>query len=356
MIKTTQYEDGKRLSLMQFKQSAMRLFDFLKIIFKNPIVCKSLYFGIMTTVFLLIFQKLSLIGWENIYMACPSSPLFYMLAIALFLIPITADIISCRLIIGCKVPDFVRVFTRKHAYNEAIFSYMGEAYLIKVIGKLPNFDLRRAAITIKDQSLIRTFVSNAWLIVLVVLAVLMGQSDALMGYTSTSPKNVGGAALLCVGLCALMIIFFRKLTRLSMRTAIGIAGVYGLKAIMILAVQISQWNIAMPGTEVSIWLLFAVFFALSKKSPFSGELVFVSVILTIPGLGVNEANVAAMLIMATAINQFILLTMFILTSNFTGLSWLKNRAHSPQTHRKPYNIKSNKTMTGSLKQIELSLN
>lgn len=356
MIDATQIEHESPFSSKTLKQQATQVFGSLKEFFSNPIVYNGLRIGIFSTVFLIIVQKLSLIGWGEIYTARPSNPVFYILAIALFMIPISTEIIACRIITGCKIPNSTRNFIRKHAYNEVIFSYMGEAYLTKVISKLPDFDLRRAAIAIKDQALIRTFVANAWLIVLIALVAIVGKSDILMDFTTTSPKDVGVIALISVGLFMLLIIFFRKLTRLPKRTAIEVAGIYFLKAAAVLVVQISQWNIAIPGTEISTWLLFAVLLALSKKSPSSGELVFVSVILTIPGLDVNEAGVAAMLITATAINQFILLAMFVITSDFNGGSWLKKRARLHQLHRKQFRAVSDEHMENNLKPAELIFN
>ena len=314
MISTSQNVDRKLMFWVKVKKTLLTKLSIAKTIFDTPIICNSLRVAVFCGVLLLIIQKLSQIGWSEVYAARPSSPLFYVLAIGLFLVPITVDMLACRMITASKIPNWFKVFSRKHIYNEAILSYTGEAYLVKKIAALPNFDLRRAAIVIKDQALIRTFVSNAWLIVLVLLVVFAGQSAVLMDYALISPESVGFIGALCIGLCTLLIVFFRKLSRLSMAVSIKVAGIYLLKAIAILSIHISQWSLAIPGTQISTWFVFLVIFALTKKSPFSGELIFVSVILTIPGLGLDSAAVAAMLITATAINQFIFLIMFLVTS------------------------------------------
>ena len=78
-------------------------------------------------------------------------------------------------------------------------------------------------------------------------------------------------------------------------------------------ILVTQWSFAIPGNEIATWFIFLIVFMLSKKSPVGGELLFASIIVSLPSLSGDSAAIAAMLIAIAAVTQIIYFLGFLLT-------------------------------------------
>ncbi len=271
-----------------------------------------LLFGIIAY---LIF-KLSSIGWVNIAQSLPSSPFFYILSVIFVFLPILTERIIFPLVSQAKSTPSIKIFIRKHVINKAVMNYAGEGYFVQQLSSLPGLDLRGAAIIVKNLALLRTFSANLWVVVLVLAALIFGNFDAFYKIASVSPLLVIALTAITLGFCLGSVVFFRKLTRLKFGTAGKISALYLLRSILAAGILIAQWNMVLPGTSLAVWGLFLVVFFIAKKSPVGGDLVFVSVALTLPGLGDNSAAIAAMLLTTAATLQVIYSLGFVMTSDF----------------------------------------
>ena len=264
-----------------------------------------------------LLSKLSSIGWTSIMQSLPTSPFFYMLSVAFVFLPIITERAVFPMAAKTKSSPIFKSFIRKHVINKAVMNYAGEGYFLQQVSKLERFDLARATIVIKDLALVRTFAANFWVLCLVFGAVIFGNSDILSKITRVSPILAIVLSVICIGFCLGSILFFRRLTRLEFSVAGKIACLYLLRSFLAAAVLILQWNIVLPGVSLGIWVLFLIVFFIAKKSPIGGDLVFVSVALTLPGLGGNSADVAAMLLMTAAVVQILYFLGFVFTSELT---------------------------------------
>jgi len=267
-------------------------------------------------IFLYLAIKLYTIGWGNIIQALPTSPLFYLLSLVFVSLPILTERLAFQIAAKTKDTPSLRVFTRKHVINKAVMNYAGEGYFIQQIARLKEQNLRRASIIVKDLTLIRTFSANFWVILLMVTALIFGKSDLLAKIIDVSPLMAVAIIASTIGICLAGIVFFQKLTRLKLSQAGKIAALYVIRSFLAACVLVAQWSLALPGTALATWLLFLVVFFVARKSPIGGDLVFISVALTLPGLNEGATDVAAMLIMMTAVTQIIYSSGFFLTSEF----------------------------------------
>ena len=257
--------------------------------------------------------QLSKIGWADIFHALPTSPLFYALSIGFVLVPVLAEILSFQTITGKKTSKLGKVFLRKHIFNKAVMNFSGDAFLVQRLSKYQDLNLRRAAIILKDMTLIRAFSANLWIISLVVAAILSGNSSLLERFTAISPGFVTLTALLCMSFCAGAVLLFRKLTRLSSTTALKVSAIYLTRAAIVSGILMAQWSLASPGTSMGAWFIFLIVFSLTKKSPVGGELLFASIVVSLPGLGADNAAIAAMLIAIAGVTQFIYVAGYLLS-------------------------------------------
>jgi len=92
---------------------------------------------------------------------------------------------------------------------------------------------------------------------------------------------------------------------------------YLIRSFLAACILIAQWSIVLPEVSLAVWSLFLVVFFIARKSPVGGDLVFVSVALTLPGLTDESAAVAAMLLMNAAVLQIIYSLGFIFTSEIS---------------------------------------
>jgi len=272
--------------------------------------------------------RLTRFGWGDILVALPTSPWFYILSIAMFIVPPFFEGQSYRLITGHAVPDGLRVLNRKRVYNEAVISYAGEAYLCDKLASIPTYNHRKALIAIKDNNLVSALVSNTWTIVLVATVLLFGRADVLLKIWDLAPVLVGIFAVICLGLYGFMFAFLRRITSLSIAKLFQIGLLHGGKILAVSILQIAQWASAMPRETVQTWLLLLTVQILIKRIPGlpNADLIFLGVGLSLVGFAQGAAaDVAAMLVAATAMTQIVYLVVFILTSE-TRVRARKNAA------------------------------
>jgi len=270
------------------------------------------FFAVLTY----LTYQLSKIGWSEIFQALPTSPLFYVLTITMVATPILAEMIAFRTVSGLETFKHKKLFVRKQVFNEAVMSYTGEAYLVQQLTRLKKFDLRRLAIIIKDLAILRSFAANFWLVLLVLVALLSGNASVLKIIASSSPTLIISVSVIALSVLFGVILLFKKLTRLKMSLAGKIAAIYVSKSFIVASILVTQWSIAIPGKGISEWVIFLIAFTLSKKSPVGGDLIFASVVVTLPTLGGESAPIAAMLISIAAVIQLIYFLGFLLTSKF----------------------------------------
>jgi len=280
---------------------------------KNGMVKSATKLAAFGAILAYLAYQLTKIGWAEIFAALPSSPLFYLLSIGFVLAPVLAEIFAFQTITRRKVGSFGKVFLRKHVFNKAVMNFTGDAYFVQKLSQLKTLNLKRAAIILKDMTLIRAFIANAWIVALVIAALCLGKFDVLQNIVSTSPLIAGAMGLFSVLVVGGALILFKKLTRLTVGVAAKVGAIYLARSFVVAAILISQWSLAIPGQEIATWFLFLLVFSLTKKSPVGGELVFASVVVTLPGLGGDTAAVAAMLVAIAAVTQVLYFVGFLVT-------------------------------------------
>ena len=257
--------------------------------------------------------QLSKIGWSEIAGALPTSPVFYLLSIGFVAAPILAEIFVFQVIVRRKAVGQFRLFLRKHVLNKAVMNFSGDAYFVQQLSQQHDLGLRKAAIIMKDMTLLRAFSANFWIVLLGISAVIFGNWDVLRNIATTSPGIVIAVTAFCVTFCGGAVLLFRKLTRLDSTTALKVVGIYLFRALVVAMILVTQWSFAIPGNEIATWFIFLIVFMLSKKSPVGGELLFASIIVSLPSLSGDSAAIAAMLIAIAAVTQVIYLLGFLMT-------------------------------------------
>lgn len=270
------------------------------------------------TIMAYLVYKLSAIGWGPILKSLPTNPGFYLLAIAFVMLPILTEKFVFPMATKSNAVPPLNIFIRRHVLNKAVMNYAGEGYFLGQISKSPKASLIDAAIIVKNLALARTFAANFWIIIMVLAAMTFGRADVMSKIVVVSPQLAIAVSLLSLGFCLGSVVFYKKLTKLDFGTAVQIASFYLIRSLLAASILMAQWALVLPGTAITVWFLFLIIFFIAKKSPIGGDLVFVSVALTLPGLGADSAAIAAMLLTQAVVLQIIYLIGFIFTSKISS--------------------------------------
>ena len=277
--------------------------------------------GLIGAIVAFLAYRLTEIGWSETINAFPTSPFFYLFSVLIFLAVPASEVLNYRLITGVYIPAGLMIFSRKRVFNDALFSYSGEGYLCHKLSELPGFDLRAAAVVVKDNNLISALVSNSWAILLVMAAVMFGRSEVIENVFSLAPPPASGFAIAGVIVFCLCIVFFRKLSGLRLLTVIQVAMVHSGKVLITAALLVAQWASAIPAEAPTTWLLFLAVHTLIKRIPGlpSSDLVFLGVGLSIVGFAdANAEKVTAMFVAATAMTQLVQLVTYVVSSRINA--------------------------------------
>ena len=270
----------------------------------------------LAAIVLYLIYRLSQIGWADIAAAIPTSPIFYLLSVGIFLVLPICEVINYRLLTGSYIPSGLKIFSRKRVYNDAIVGYAGEAYLFGELARLPDFDKRRALTVIKDNNLVSAIISNSWTILLVAGLILSGQTGILQEIIDSAPLLVGGFGIFCAIIFALVIVFFGRLSALPRPKVLQLSAVHGAKVLIVAALQVAQWSSALPMASAMTWLMFLTVQTLLKRIPGlpNSDLLFLGIGLSLVGFAsVDAVMLTAMLLAATASMQVIQLLVFVAT-------------------------------------------
>lgn len=283
-------------------------------VFKNENLKRGLNFAIILAVVSLLTVKLGKIGLNNILGALPSSPLFYLISILLFFAPIFAETTAYKILTGSNTFKHITIFIRKHVYNEAVMSYAGEVFFIDKLAQFKNIGHRKAAIMVKDVAIIRTLISNLWLLLLIGSAFLLGHQNLFSALNTTSPLIFISAMTLSVMTPLLLAGLFRKFSKLDLMTSSKLGLNYLSRSLVIAILQVFQWSFILPNIPLTQWLSLLIIYAIAKKSPVGGDLVFVTAALSLPSFANGEAALVAMLLASVATTQLLYLGFFVISS------------------------------------------
>lgn len=238
------------------------------------------------------------IGWGTVARVWPTSPLFYLVFLLMYLGPIAGELAIYRRLWGVGVAD-APMFLRKRVMNEALMGYSGEAYAVWWASRRPAGRFSAMA-AVKDVNLVSGVIGNAAAIALLAATLLFADGARL----AEAAAAVSGRAILItlaiMGAVILFLVAKPSLFSLPRRELAFIAGVHTLRVIAGVLFIVLLWDIALPGVALGLWLALAAWRNLFGRLPFlpNKELLFAN--LAIVALGRDGREVAALLALTAA--------------------------------------------------------
>ncbi len=261
--------------------------------------------------------KLLQIGWEAVWQALPTHPLFYLLFLALyFLLPLT-EVLIYRITWPFNVRRGLSAFVKKRILNKEVMGYAGEVYFFTWARRNVERSDADLARTIRDNNIISSAASTLIALVLLGVFLVLGHVRITDLLDDAQIAYVLGGGLLLVLLVSVALRFRKYFFAMPARTALVIFAIQCGRLVLGQGLQIGQWAVVMPEVPLSIWFTFAAVSIILTRIPFlpSQNLLFMGVGVELSGsLGIPEAAMFSMLGVLAALDKVLSFVLYILLS------------------------------------------
>lgn len=266
----------------------------------------------------IILWQLRKIGWSDVLTSLPGSPWFYLVFLVMFFLLPVVEARIYGMIWKLPFSATISATLRKRVYNKELFGYTGELFMFFWGQKNLDMPRHRVMHGVKDNTIVSSVTST--LVAFSVLGYfyfsgLVELPNVLREY---SVVYVAAAALLVLVVVLVAIRFRKSILHLSARLLGTMAIIHLVRHLMILSLQILEWNVAMPEIPVQSWFTFlSVQLVISRIPLPSSSFVFLGAGTHIAErVGIPMAPFFAMVAVHTVLDKLLNLILF---------SWLSFR-------------------------------
>ena len=275
-------------------------------------------YALLVGVVVYLTFKLSAVGWNEVYDALPTSPLFYLIFTLRYLALPLSEIPAYELVWRRPLWRRFSAFIRKRVYNFAVMGYSGEAFLTLWARRTLDLSDRVILAGVKDTALVSAFVSNAATAGLVIALFFGGtlreDLDALPGSTILFALAFASAFSLAFAFLFLR----RRIIDLPKGVLTQLILINAARMALVLALHTLLYASALPGPPFGVWFVFIALQLVLSRVPFlpNLDIVFLTAALHLAStVNVPEAAIAGMLVAEAGLAQIFNGALFIATTH-----------------------------------------
>jgi len=271
------------------------------------------YLFLLAIIGMLIYQ-LHKIGWEELWLAMPRQPWFYVVFLVLyFTLPITEQYIY-RLSLNFSFWEGFKIFTKKKVLNDEILGYSGEAYFYAWAKKHLNESSKTILGFVKDNTILSALASTLTAILLLTIFAGVMKVNLFQLFS----KKI----LIIGGLTLLVILFFliksgNKFLSVDKKTAWKIFLIHELRIFWVYTLEILTWIVVLPAIPIFVWFSFLSVRIITSRIPFlpNRDLLFISLSIEVATyVAVPAAAMGGILLTVNILNKVMNLIFFTLFS------------------------------------------
>lgn len=278
---------------------------------------RALQVAVVGLVLYYILAELTKIGWRDVWQSMPTSPLFYLMFLAMYFALPVGEWLVYRALWGNVVRKRFGLFVRMRVYNLALVSYAGEAFLAiwahKKIGKTG----KAVVSDVKDSNILSALASNTFTVILLAAFFFSGQLGLLIDADPNFEKYIGLSLAVGAFLIPGVLLFRGKIIGTPGPLAKRIFTIHLIRLICVLCLTAGQWAVLFPDVSFDTWLLLLTAQMVLTRVPFlpNTDLLFAGLGITLMGyIDGAEAEIAAMFLTTGALSQLLNLAGFLITS------------------------------------------
>ncbi len=198
----------------------------------------------------------------------------------------------------------LKVFVKKKILNSDVYVYTGEAYFFWWGKKNLKEDDKYIFNVIKDNNIISSIASTFMAIILLVIFLYVSQEN-LLDLISIPWKTVQWILIGAVVLVPIIIYLLRFIISFSAKVAAKVFGVHVFRFVVTYALEVCQWIVVLPLVPIHIWFVYLGSKMITNRIPIpSVDIAFISISIQISNqLGMDEAEIAGLMIAVPAINK-----------------------------------------------------
>ena len=260
-----------------------------------------------------LLLQLRAIGWSSLRAALPTSPTFYALVVAAYLVLPLADTAIYRGLWRTRAVATFRICLRKRIYNSVLIGYSGEVALLLWARERVGRSAAELAHAIKDVNVLSAAVSTygaaaliCWLATRVALDRL---PDAALIWW-------GAATIALAAVSPLLFIRRGGVLAMPLREGAPVLAVHAVRFVLGLLLVLAQWRVALPGTGWTALVALLAVQVLVGRLPLvpNRDVLFAGVALSMSGtLAMKEASLAGVLVVTSVLQQALHLLTFAAT-------------------------------------------
>jgi hypothetical protein len=265
-----------------------------------------------------LIYKITTIGWNELWNALPGAPMFYLLFIGIYVtLPVVESAIYRH---AWRLPYFkiLPAVQQKRVYNSEVAGYSGELFLLMWARKSTDLAESEVWRSIKDNTIISSMATTSFAVVLLVYFLVAGELN-LLDSDTTSWAVVGAAVI--AGIISSLIILRKRIFHLPGRSLVIVGGFHLTRILAVNSMQLLQWMVILPEVSLSVWITYLSVKILISWLPMlpAKDMFFLGASFELSrAMDVSAADVAGMLLVASALNRIIntaTFTWFSLTGN-----------------------------------------
>lgn len=266
-----------------------------------------------------LLSQLTEIGWLKVWHSLPTSPVFYILFILIYLSLPIADMIIYRMRWVFDVKKYIHIFILKKVYNVDVMGYSGEVFFYFWARK--NLDIKDGEIlkTIKDNNIISSIASTLVAFLLLSTFLFTGQIHLLDWFKHQNAIFIYAGIIFLVILVALAIRFRRVVISMPMKTAGVIFLIHCFRLLLGQTMQVTQWYLIMPNVPFYVWFTFVSIQIVMTRIPFlpNRDLIFMGTSIKLTQMmHIPSAQIAAIILVNTVLGKLLNFSIFSLASLF----------------------------------------
>lgn len=265
-----------------------------------------------------LIYRMSQIGWADIWTSMPRTPWFYVIFAGIYLtLPIFQSIIFG--VIWERSPvTLLPPALKKRVYNKDVLSYSGDVYLY--------FWARDRVADWTDLELLHSLKDNAILSSVASTIVAFGLLAGFLfsGYVALPDTIIEHEVLYLVGgilvggiVIAVGVNFRSVVFGLAGRTLATVFGLHIVRLLVVMTLQVLEWNVVMPEVALEIWFTFLSLQIITTRIPFlpSRDLIFLAAGIELAGaVQVSKAAIAGVLGVHSVLDKGLNLLLFAVVS------------------------------------------